>query len=190
MSNGRSVLAAGGPLSVEETNEGRAFWLSQPLGKGLETQLTAADALIVPKKEFRAGVAYVFHQDTGPMFRFLSAHAQGQLTVELLARDDEYLEVSLHSATIRLSTVVVGYVVAPLIMNLLSSYLYDQLKAKQSDAVEATIVVEDHDCKTFKFAFKGEAKDFHLLADSVEQMARNCKAKATAPKGGSSKPKK
>jgi hypothetical protein len=163
-------------VSVTETEESKEFWLAQGLAPGHEADLQAADVLIVPVRDFREGVPFAFHQDTPALFRFLTSEL-GDLKVEICSGDDEYVEVSLHSKSLRLSGIVVTYVVAPLLINLLSSYLYDQLKAQPKDAVEVALVVEDHECKTFKFSFKGEAKDFHLLADQVSQMARDCEAK-------------
>ena len=163
-------------LTVSETTETKQYWLQQGLGKGHEASLSAADALIVPEKDFRDGVAFVFHQDTTTLFKFLSAKLTGTITVEICANDEEYLEISLHSASFRLSKVVMSYGVAPLLVGLLTNYLYDELKAKPTDRVEATLIVEDHECRSFKFAFQGEAKDFGVLADKVGELARNCTA--------------
>ncbi len=163
-------------LTVLETQESKDSWLRQGLGQGHEAALAVADILIVPEKDFREGVAFVFHQDTTTLFRYLSKEVAGSLSVEICANDDEYLEISLHSASFRLSNIVVGYIAAPLLVGLLTNYLYDQMKAKPTDNVEAALIVEDHECRSFKFSFKGEAKDFGLLADQVGELARNCSA--------------
>lgn len=168
--------AAGNPVSVAETVESKEFWIGQGLAPGHEDALQAADVLIVPLKDFRQGVPVAFHQDTPALFRYLASEL-GDLKVEICSSEEEYVEVSLHSKSFRLSGMVVTYVVAPLLINLLSSYIYDHLKAQPKDSVEVGLIVEDHECKAFKFEFKGEAKDFHLLADQVGQMARDCEAK-------------
>lgn len=167
-----------GVITIEEASDGRNFWLSQGLGKGLEQKLEAADVLIVPEKDFRPGFPFLFHQDTGHLYQYLSSHLSGKLDVEICATDEEYREIALHAAAFRLSTLVVQYGIAPLVVGLLTNYLYDELKAKPTDTVEATVVVEDQQCKSFKFQFKGEAKDFGLLADKVGQMARDCEGKS------------
>ena len=163
-------------LTVSETQESKAYWLQQGLGQGFEAVLSAADALIVPEKDFREGVAFVFHQDTTALYRYLSTQLAGSLSIEICSNDDEYLEISLHSASFRLSKIVVNYVAAPLLVGLLTNYLYDQMKAKPTDTVEATLIVEDHECRSFNFSYKGEAKDFGLLADQVGELARKCTA--------------
>ena len=131
-------------------------------------------------------MSYFFHQDTGTLYQFLQEKLAGQALVELCATDDEYLEVALHSSVHRIGTIVVAFLVAPVVVNLLSSYVYDSLQAKPNDVVEASIIVEDHDCKGFRFTYKGEAKDFHALADKVGQLSRDCQANAS--KGNRVKP--
>lgn len=163
-------------LTVSETPESKEYWLQQGLGRGFEGVLSSADALIVPEKDFRQGVAFVFHQDTTTLYRYLSTQLAGILSIEICSNDDEYLEISLHSASFRLSKIVVNYVAAPLLVGLLTNYLYDQMKAKPTDMVEATLVVEDHECRSFKFSYTGEAKDFGLLADQVGELTRKCTA--------------
>lgn len=163
-------------LTVSETQESKDFWLQQGLGLRFEAALSAADALIVPEQNFREGLAFVFHQDTTTLHRYLSTQLAGSLSIEICANDEEYLEISLHSASFRLGKIVVGYLAAPLLVGLLTNYLYDQMRAKPTDTVEATLVVEDHQCRSFKFSYKGEAKDFGLLADQVGELAKNCAA--------------
>jgi hypothetical protein len=171
-----AAVPTSNPVTVVQSTESKQFWLAQGLGAGHEPDLEAADVLIVPVKDFREGVPFAFHQDTPALYRFLVAELGG-LKVEICANDEEYVEVSLHSQSFRLSSIVVTYVAAPLLINLVSSYIYDHLKAKPTDAVEVSLVIEDHECKMFKFAFKGEAKDIHLLADQVGQLARDCEEK-------------
>ena len=166
-------------VAIEPTEEARSYWLAVGLGKGLEEQLRNADILLVPEKGRHEGVPYFFHQDTSALLQFLQEGLGGHALVELCATDGEYVEVALHSAVHRIGTIVVSYAVAPLLVGLLTNYIYDSLKAKPADVVEASLVVEDHECKAFKFTYKGEAKDFQALADKVGQLSRDCQAKAT-----------
>lgn len=168
-------------ITVSETSESKSYWLQQGLGRGLEDLLAAADALIVPEKDFRDGIKFVFHQDATTLFKYLSTQLADDLRVEILSNDDEYIEISLHSSSFRLGTIVVNYVAAPLLIGLLTNYLYDQMKAKPNDSVEASLVVEDHECRSFKFSYRGEAKDFGLLADKVGELAKKCTAATGKP---------
>lgn len=170
------------PLVIELTDETRQAWLGIDLGSGHHAEIAAAEILIVPEKDFRDGVKYVFFQDTIKLLNFLQAELNGQLKVEICANDEEYLEIALHSATFRISKIFANVVVAPLIVGLLTTYIYDELKAKPSDAVELSIVIEDQDCKSFEFKYKGEAKDLNQLSDKIGEMARNCQGKSEAQK--------
>lgn len=163
-------------ITISEVTEGKAYWLQMGLARSNEAEVNAADALIVPEKDFRQGVPYVFHQDTTTLYRYLKKNLDSQFSIEVCADDHEFVEISLHSACFRISKIVASVAVAPLLVNLLSSYLYDYIKAKPTDNVEVSLVIEDHECRAFKFDFKGEAKDFNLLADKVGELARNCEA--------------
>jgi hypothetical protein len=172
-------------IEVAETEQTRSFWLNQGLAQKNFEEVSAAEILIVPLKHFRDGVPFTFHQDTASFARYLARNLAGQAKIEVLADDEEYIEIAIHGASFRFSTIVVGTVVAPILINLFSSYLYDVLKAKPGDSVEMSLVIEDHDCRAMRVAFKGDAKDFVQVADKVSQLSRECMA-ATAAKNSSS----
>lgn len=161
-------------LEVSATEQGRSFWLGQGLAHQNFEQVSAAEVLIVPLKDFREGVAFAFHQDTASFARYLAKNLAGKAKIEVLADDDEYVEIALHGASLRFSTLVVSAVIAPVLINLLSSYIYDELKAKPSDTVEMSLVIESHDCRSVHVGFKGDAKDFISAADKIRQIAREC----------------
>jgi hypothetical protein len=185
LSKGSALMSE--PITMFEVTEGKSYWLQLGLARGHMAEVRSADALIVPEKDFRQGVPYVFHQDTTTLYQYLKKSVNGQFLIEVCADDHEFVEISLHSASFRISTIVVTFAVAPLLVNLLSSYLYDYMKAKPTDSVEASLVIEDHECRAFKFNFKGEAKDFNLLADKVGELARNCEAASGNKKGKTAK---
>jgi hypothetical protein len=161
-------------IEVSETDQHRAYWLSQGLAQQSLEEVTAADVLIVPLKDFRERIPFVFHQDTITVARFLEKTLAGQAKIEVLADDEEYLEIALHSEEFRFSPMLVSYVVAPLLVGLLTNYVYDVLKAKPGDSVEMSLIVEDQHCRAMKVSFKGDAKDFNLLADKVGELSREC----------------
>jgi len=176
-------------IEASETEQHRAFWLAQGLAQQIRDEVSAADVLIVPLKDFRERVPFVFHQDTIAVARFLSKALAGQAKVEVLADDEEFVEIALHSDEYRFSTMLVNYLVAPLVVGLLTNYLYDVLKAQPGDSVEMSLIVEDQHCRAMKVNFKGDAKDFNLMADKVGQLSRECMTASSAATsaGGSSK---
>lgn len=161
-------------LEVSATEKNSSFWLGQGLARQNFREVSAAEVLIVPFKDFREGVPFAFHQDTPSFARYLAKNLAGQAKIEVLADDEEYIEIALHGASIRLSTIVVSAVIAPVMINLLSSYIYDELKAKPGDTVEMSLVIEDNHCRAMHVGFKGDAKDFVSAADRVRQIAREC----------------
>ncbi len=171
------------PLVVEATDHNKEYWQASGLGRGLEEALAIAEVLLVPQESDRDGLKFYFYQDASALYEFLKEGLGGQVRVELFATDEEYIEVALHSHVHRIGTILVTFVAAPLAINLLSNYVYDVLKAKPEDVVEASVVVEDHECKAFKVTYKGEAKGFATLSDKVGQIARDCEAKAKKARG-------
>lgn len=169
-------------LTVTETTESRQFWLEQHMAKALAAQLAASDVLIVPLHEFRPGIKYAFHHDTPALYKYLRSELADQMVVDICTNDEDYLEIALHSNFLRLSRIVVSYTVAPIVIGLLTNYIYDELKAKPGDTVELSLTVEDEQCKAFNFSFKGPAKDLTLIADKVRQMARDCNQRAAVDK--------
>lgn len=175
-------------LTITPTDETKKLWLDSGLGEQHKEEISAADILIVPEKNFREGIEYVFFQDTIKLLNYLKTELNGTLIIDLCASDEEYLEIALHSHTYRISKLFVGWVAAPIVIGLLTNYIYDELKAKPSDTVELSVVIENQDCKSFEFKFNGEAKDLNQLADKVGQMARDCKAASeSGHKNGPSK---
>lgn len=161
-------------IEVTITEQGRAFWLGQGLAHENFEKVSSADVLIVPLKDFRSELPFAFHSNTAMFARFLARNLAGQAKIEVLADDDEYIEISLHSKEIRISTIIVTAVVVPLLVNLLSSYIYDELKAKPNDSVEMSLVIEDQNCRSLHIGFHGNAKEFPLFADKVTQISREC----------------
>ncbi|MBD8625950.1 hypothetical protein IFT64_03265 [Oxalobacteraceae sp. CFBP 8753] len=161
-------------IEVNETVQDRFFWLGQGLAHNNLAEVSSADLLIVPLKDFREGIPFAFHQDTASLARFLAKKMAGQAKVEVLADDEEYLELALHGASFRFCTIFVSVALAPLLINLLSSYIYDELKAKPSDTIEMSVVIEDHQCRSMHIGFKGDAKDFNSVVDKVSELSHEC----------------
>ncbi|WP_377701303.1 hypothetical protein [Pseudoduganella sp. UC29_71] len=173
------------PVEISASEQDRPFWLSQGLASKNADEVAAADILIVPLKDFREGIPFAFHQDTIAVARFLGKALSGKASLEVLADDDEFVELMLHSAEFRFSTIIVSYLIAPLVVGLLTNYLYDVLKAKPGDSVEMNLIVEDQQCRSMKVNFKGDAKDFNQMADKVGQLSRECAALGPATKANS-----
>ncbi|MGF6854044.1 hypothetical protein [Paraburkholderia sp. CI3] len=160
-------------ITITESNELIPYWTSKGLGRDNIAAITSADILLVPIEQYRNEVEFVFHQGTPRLFQFLR-EAAAAYNVEICIDDDQYLELALHGAAHRLGTMLVTYVAGPLLVGLLTNYLYDELRAKPQDTVEASIVVQDHECRGFSFHFDGNASDFHLLSDAVGELSKKC----------------
>lgn len=165
-------------LVCSETDELIPYWLNKGLAKKHRSDVERADIVIVPFENFR-GIQFAFHQNTPHLFQYIKSGANG-FEVEICADDEEYLEVALHGQAIRIGTIIATYVAIPIVVNLLSSYIYDEMKAKPKDTVEVSLIVQDHECKAFKFDFNGNAEEFNKLSDAAGELARKCMSKKSA----------
>ncbi len=161
-------------ITIEESIKTKSYWLKNEISQSNLSNIEASDILIVPFEEFRDKSEFVFHQGTATLFSYLKSHLENDLTIDICIDDDQYQEIVLHSQTHRISEIVVTLLAAPLLVNLLSSYIDDQIKAEPNDVVEASIIVEDNQCRGFQFNYKGEAKDFNQLSDAVGELVKKC----------------
>ncbi|HEX5277884.1 MAG TPA: hypothetical protein VFW42_09470 [Fluviicoccus sp.] len=94
-----------------------------------------------------------------------------EMPIHIFANDDEYKELALHSADFWIGTFLVGSVIVPIFVNIISSYLYDELKAKDGDHVSIDVIVERKDGKSSSVSYRGDVKDFGKVIESVKKLA-------------------
>jgi hypothetical protein len=111
-------------------------------------------------------------------FQFLREHFRGEANVSIAAEDADYKEVALHSDIVRLATLFVEWVAAPIAIHLVAAYLKDFLGSRLSGAeARAAITVHRKDGdvdQTVRISYEGPAQ-------SVEQALLN--AIGSLPKG-------
>ena len=163
-------------LEILESNKSREFWIGQEfLSEAVRNSLMASDVIVTPLLEFREGVPVSFHQGTLSFLDYLQVGLRNnKLIAEICAPDDEYYEIALHGKSHRLSNIIVTVVVAPLVVNLMANYIYDELNAKPDDNINVSITLEHTGCKTYDIEYDGKAVDFSIVIDKVKELSEKC----------------
>jgi hypothetical protein len=111
-----------------------------------------------------------FYSGTLELLDHMKENSSGDV-IDIFASDEDYKELAQHSADYWIGTFLIGGVFVPLFVNLLSSYIFEKLKAGADDKISVNVIVERKDGKSSSVNFRGDAKDFQKVIDSVRALA-------------------
>jgi hypothetical protein len=92
------------------------------------------------------------------------------VNTDVYATDDEYKELGLHGAEIWLGTFIIQSVVVPIFCGVISSYIYDKLKAKDDDNIALKFMIESKEGKTTAVEFNGKVQNLSKAIDAVKSL--------------------
>lgn len=142
-------------LTVDVTNENFEYWSSRPYLSGdLQRRISEANVLLTPFEDFRGTGDQVFPQATQQFFDYLLKNRTEEVVPEICIEDVDYKEVALHADLIIIGCVVVKFVVAPVVVGLITRYLGDRwMKGRDQATVklELTTVREDGSASQLKY---------------------------------------
>jgi len=122
--------------------------------------------LILPSDEEHKA----FYAGTLEMLDYFSAHLNpGE--VDIFASDEDYRQLTLHSKELWIGTFLIGSVVVPLFVNLISSYIYDHLKADANNNVTITVVVQKKNGSSKSIHYVGKAEKLGTAVDAIKELA-------------------
>ncbi|HHD2942186.1 MULTISPECIES: hypothetical protein [Enterobacteriaceae] len=152
----------------------RQNWLERvPLPPDMAESVYRSSVVFLPIESFRGVVNFSFPQGTSDLYQFLLKH-RGELgQTELCITDDDYQELALYSREIRLGHLLVTQVVAPVLIGLLTNYIYDIVKSDPDDNVTLTLQVEGK-CNDILIKYDGPAKDFQLIKPHLLSLTHEC----------------
>ncbi|AYC30977.1 hypothetical protein D3880_00615 [Pseudomonas cavernae] len=93
-----------------------------------------------------------------------------EIDADIYASDEDYKELSLHGADIWLGTFFITSVVVPIFCNVISSYIYDKLKAKNEDKISLQIIVERKNGTTTSVNFDGKIESLDKAINAVKEL--------------------
>lgn len=89
---------------------------------------------------------------------------------DVYASDDEYKELSLHCAEIWLGTFIIQSIVVPIFCGVISSYIYEKLKANDDDYISFKFMIENKNGKTTAVEFNGKVVNLSKAIDAVKSL--------------------
>lgn len=124
----------------------------------LTEQLSEANVLIIP---YNYGEKYnVFPVGTVELYRYLHKNSPDQVKIDIVTKDDEYLELAQHSDLVTLATIVVSGAIAPVLLGLITNYIYDKMVSKGSRVKSEIIIVNDDGTST-SIKYSGPTAEYH-----------------------------
>lgn len=92
------------------------------------------------------------------------------MDAEIYSTDEEYKELSLHGADFWLGTFFVSSVVLPILTNIMSSYIYDKLKAKKDDGISLKLIIERESGSTVSISFDGQVEKLDKVFTAIKDL--------------------
>ncbi|UYG00841.1 hypothetical protein [Halomonas sp. GD1P12] len=93
------------------------------------------------------------------------------LDADLYSTDEEYKELSLHGADLWLGTFILQSIVIPVFCGVISSYIYDKLKAKPDDKISLKFIIEKKDKSSATVSYDGKVEDVEKALNAVKKFA-------------------
>jgi hypothetical protein len=168
-----------GLVTTEETQLDFEYWSSiEALSSQIRASIRQATFVIVPDEGFRDYPGPVFPVGTEELFQFLRDKTGNPSAVEIAIEDVNYKEVALHSEIIRIATILVKQVAAPVALKLLVDYLKKRLSSRFSNAeVRACITLDQCDAttrKALRISYEGPAQTFEsTMREAFSNVSRH-----------------
>ena len=156
-------------------NGSREYWIKETsiVDPELKKAILSSGILLIPTPNFRENVGMAFPQGTVELYKYIEEKVSSISTVELCINDEDYQEIALYSRQLRLGTFIVTLLIAPVLVNVLSSYISEKLKGNNEDKISVSIQIEDG-CKNYKLTYDGNVNDFIKIKKDVEQVISEC----------------
>jgi hypothetical protein len=110
----------------------------------------------------------VFYAGTLDTLDYLN---ENKLNTDIYASDEQYKELSLHGAEIWLGTFIIQNIVIPIFCSVISSYIYDKLKAKNDDSIALKFIVQNKEGKSTAIEFNGKVENLDKVIEAAKNLS-------------------
>lgn len=131
----------------------------QPLAKIIKDK----NLIILPSHETKDA----FYAGSLDTLDYFNTH---NLDAEIYSTDDDYKELSLHGAEFWLGTFFASSIILPLLTNIMSSYIYDKLKAKKDDGISLKVIIERKNGSTVSVAYDGKVEKLDKVFSAIKEL--------------------
>ena len=131
-------------LEIISSNEDFDTWITKNyVSKELQPLLKNASILIVPFERFKDYNSPTFPSGTADFYQYALEKLPKEYSIEIGINEDLYQELSLHSNSQNVGKFVVGVIVLPIFVNLVSSYFYDKLRQEDTKPVIQQVIIDN-----------------------------------------------
>lgn len=121
-------------------------------------EIKQSNLLIIPYKQFRNKKGNFFPETTLEFIDYLRENSPESVTPDIMASDEDFNKLELHSALITVASFIVTAVVLPVAVNLVSDFLHDLCKkhSRKPDEISAEVnIYVDMENKSTRITYKG-----------------------------------
>ena len=156
---------------INDSEENFETWVDREfISDDLRKQLRKADILIVPTESFNRPGVPVFPEKTDELFDFLKRDLPEGLDVDICIEDGDYKGLALYADLVIIPSFVVMYIVLPILLNLVSNYIYQKISKPESRNIKTTITVVNENGQSKNLSYEGPVDGFGSIIDAVENI--------------------
>lgn len=138
-----------------------------------DEMLRQANCLILPYKNFREGIDYCFSEYAQEVVEY--SRTNPDIKMDIVATDDNYKVIELHSLLLSIGIFVATSVVTPIVVNVISSYVYDKIKElhekKENVEVRVTFISVNADGTSKQINYDGPANQLETVVDQIKALS-------------------
>lgn len=155
-------------IEVKESKRTRSYWEDEARFPSLREGLRSADILILPWEDFRDGHDFLYPQGTSELYKSLLSAVDAK--VILVAVEEEYREIALHSRSWRLPTILVDKVFLPAVAGVLAMAIYGAFETiGEDDSIEISLLVEGDNGRCVELSYQGPpSRSIESILSEVE----------------------
>ena len=131
----------------------------------LKKKLLMANVLIIPTEKDSKN-NNIFPVGTTELYRYLQQKSSNPLILDIATKDEDYVELAQHSDLVNLPTIIVTGAILPIIIGLITNYIYDKLKYDNSTVISEIIIINERgDNKLIKY--NGPANEYENTISKI-----------------------
>lgn len=131
----------------------------------LKKKLLMANVLIIPKEKDSKN-NNIFPVGTTELYRYLQQKSSNPVILDIATKDEDYVELAQHSDLVNLPTIIVTGAILPIIIGLITNYIYDKLKYDNSTVISEIIIINERgDNKLIKY--NGPANEYENTISKI-----------------------
>lgn len=165
-------------ITVKNISIDLDYWLDfQSIPQEERNRVKTAKVVLLPANYPDA--PHAFASDTEVFLAYCRKHLGNDINI--CVTEDDFTQLEMNSAVLRIGVVLVKYVVLPLFLNVLANFVYDKIKNKPKEnetemeclappTVSFKLIVDDENGKTKEFSYEGPADDVKKVTDEIKNM--------------------